>query len=318
MKRAHRQEVDALGRATLDELQQRFPGEWTVVGEALVAAAETKRPEVLAAFMQRFDGEARPWRARLQGQKSNGAALKAALPHLARARMARLASEEVLRAAAAQVATGKPGEALRFRWWSGFLIQRLLFERGLTRKPVSLGAFRLLWPLIPQRRILMPLVGPRGIYCFYSRELILALAACIGERRCLEIAAGDGTLSRFLNAAGTAVRATDDRSWSHAVTYPDDVEALDAATALERERPEVVLCSFPPPNNTFERVVFRTASVQIYVVLTTRHRFAAGDWEAYQHPGGFELTDDRALARLLVPPEIDPAVLIFRRGGALP
>lgn len=315
MKRAHRQEVEALGRATLAELQQRFPADWTVVGEALVAATETKRPEVLAAFMRRFDGEARAWRARLAGQKSGGAALKAALPHLARAQMARLASEEVLRAAAAQIATGQAGETLRFRWWSGFLVQRLLFERGLTRKPVSRSAFRWLWPLIPQRRILMPLVGPRGIYCFYSRELILALARLVGDRPCLEIAAGDGTLSRFLNAAGTAVHATDDRSWSHAVTYPEEVEDVDAAAALERDSPAVVLCSFPPPHNTFERVVFRTPSVQMYVVLTTRHRFAAGDWEAYQRPGPFALTDDRALAGLLLPPDIDPAVLIFRREG---
>ena len=39
--------------------------------------------------------------------------------------------------------------------------------------------------------------------------------------------------------------------------------------------------AFPPPNNTFERVVFQTPTVQMYVVLTTRHRFAAGDWDLH-------------------------------------
>jgi hypothetical protein len=176
-----------------------------------------------------------------------------------------------------------------------------------------MAAFRWVWPLVSQRRILMPLVQPRGIYCFYSRELILALADLIGERSCLEIAAGDGTLTRFLNAAGTSVHATDDRSWSHAVAYPAGVEALDATSALGRRRPPVVLCSFPPPGNTFERTVFQTPSVETYVVVTTRHRFAAGDWDAYAGQTAFDLSDDLRLSRLVLPPEIDPAVLVFRR-----
>jgi hypothetical protein len=35
----------------------------------------------------------------------------------------------------------------------------------------------------------------------------------IGERECLEIAAGDGTLARFLEAEGVRITATDDHSW---------------------------------------------------------------------------------------------------------
>lgn len=319
MKRGDRDLVDGLGSATLDSLQERFPLEWKAVGEALVAAASTRRPQDLAAFMNRFHREEKPWRARLERERVSAAAVKAALPHLAKARMARLAAEELLRTAAARLATGQgtdgaaPGTTLRFGLWSGWLVQRLFFARGLERKPVSMAAFRWVWPLVRQRRLLMPLVQPRGIYCFYSRELVLALAELIGDRSCLEIAAGDGTLSRFLNAAGTTVRATDDHSWSHAVAYPDGVEALDAAAALRRDRPAVVLCSFPPPGNAFEGTVFQTASVETYVVITTRHRFAAGDWNAYTQQDGFLLTDDLRLSRLVLPPELDPAVLIFRR-----
>lgn len=313
MKRGDRELVQGVGDATLETLQERFPVEWKAVGEALVAAARTKRPEDLAAFMNRFHREEKPWRARLQQKRVSAAAINAALPHLAKARMARLAAEEMLRAVAAHVATGHAGESLRFRRWSGWLVQRLFFSRGLERKPVSMAAFRWVWPFVTQRRILMPLVQPRGIYCFYSRELVLRLADLIGERSCLEIAAGDGTLTRFLNAAGTTVHATDDRSWSHAVDYPAGVEVLDATSALERDRPSVVLCSFPPPGNTFERTVFRTASVETYVVVTTRHRFAAGDWNAYQDQAAFDLSDDRRLSRLVLPPELDPAVLIFHR-----
>ena len=53
---------------------------------------------------------------------------------------------------------------------NGFVAQRLLFARGLERKPVSMRRFRLIWPLLWQRRRLMPLVQPKGIYCFYSRR----------------------------------------------------------------------------------------------------------------------------------------------------
>jgi hypothetical protein len=313
MKRGDRELVEGVGDATLESLQERFPVEWKAVGEALVAAARTKRPQDLAAFMNRFAREEKPWRSRVQQKRVSAAAIKAALPHLAKARMARLAAEEMLRAVAARVATGRAGEGLRFRRWSGWLVQRLFFSRGLERKPVSMASFRWVWPLVTQRRILMPLVQPRGIYCFYSRELVLSLVDLIGERSCLEIAAGDGTLTRFLNAAGATVHASDDRSWSHAVDYPDGVEALDAALALERHRPSVVLCSFPPPGNSFERTVFQTPTVDTYVVVTTRHRFAAGDWDAYQRQAAFEVSDDLRLSRLVLPPEIDPAVLVFRR-----
>ncbi|MEO5766926.1 MAG: SAM-dependent methyltransferase [Polyangia bacterium] len=314
MQRRPPESIASLGELTLEDLQQRFPKEWSIVGEALVAAAQTKRPEALAAFMQRFHEAAQPWQARAAARRPRPADLKSALPPIAKAHMARLAAEQLLRAAAARVATGRrDDQPLRFGRLSGWMIQRLLFERDLVRKAPSMGTFRWLWPLIPQRRMLMPLVNPRGIYCFYSRELVLALADLIGDRTCLEIAAGDGTLSRFLNTAGTVVQATDNRSWSHAIAYPDDVESANATSSLARHQPAVVLCSFPPPKNDFERDVFRSPSVELYVVITTRHRFAAGDWDAYTRQTQFDLTEDHALARLVLPPEIDPTVLIFRR-----
>jgi hypothetical protein len=80
-------------------------------------------------------------------------------------------------------------------------------------------AFRLVWPLLWQRRFLMPLVGPKGIYCFYSKPLIRKLADMIGDRRTLELAAGDGTLARFLIGSGVNITATDDYSWRD-VSFP--------------------------------------------------------------------------------------------------
>ncbi len=319
MKPRSREALEKLETATLEDLQARFPADWQALGTQLVAATETRRPEALASFMKKTADAARPWRARLEKPRANANDLALALPHLARARMAKLAAEQILRAAAAQVATGNkgvPGKAkgpVRLGLWSGTLIQRLMFAHGLARKPVSMTAFRLLWPLIPDRRLLMPLVQPKGIYCFYSRQLVGALAALLGDRSCLEVAAGDGTLTRFLRAAGVEARAVDDQSWAHAISYPDDVEHLDAGAALQRYQPRAVICSFPPPKNTFEREVFRAANVDLYIVVTTRHRFAAGDWDAYEQQRAFTWAPDPALARLVLPPELDPEVLVFRR-----
>jgi hypothetical protein len=142
------------------------------------------------------------------------------------------------------------------------------------------------------------------------------LTALLAGRPALEVAAGDGTLSRFLNAAGAQVQASDDQSWKHVVTYPAEVERMGAAAAVQRKAPRAVLCSFPPPGNEFERQVLAAPSVELYVVVTTRHRFAAGDWSAYESQRAFDWAIDEPLSSLVLPPEVDPAVLVFRRKPA--
>jgi hypothetical protein len=305
-----RDDLARLEEASLEDLMAAHPAAWREVGEALVAAASRRSPEALAAFVKGALDAAAPWRERVRASHGNPEVVRAALPRLAAARMAKLAAERTLLAAATGVSAGP----VRLGWWSGTITQRLLFERGgLVRKPASMAAFRLLWPLVPQRRLLMPLVQPRGIYCFYSGALVQALAALAGGRPVLEIAAGDGTLSRFLAAEGVAVRATDDRSWAHAVAYPEAVERLGAVEALRRHPAPMVLCSFPPPGNGFEREVFGARHVERYVVITSRHRHAAGDWDAYERQDAFERAIDERLSRLVLPPELDPAVLVFTR-----
>ena len=71
---------------------------------------------------------------------------------------------------ALQAATGaKAGERVRFNLVNGKLLQRIFFEGGgFRRKPVSMRTFKLLYPRLSQRALLMPLVARKGIYCFYS------------------------------------------------------------------------------------------------------------------------------------------------------
>ncbi len=199
-------------------------------------------------------------------------------------------------------AAGVRGGRIRFGLLNGFVAQRLLFAHGLERKPVSMRRFKLVWPLLWQRRRLLPLVQPKGIYCFYSAQLIDRLATLIGDRPCLEIAAGDGTLSRFLRERGVPVTATDDHSWKHAVTFPADVIRQDAREALRAHSPAVVICSWPPAGNRFEQHVFRTRSVELYIVISSRHTFASGSWDDYRSQTGFDDGGGREPRRPRPPP----------------
>lgn len=300
-----------LDAATLDALRERHPDEWERVSEALLAALATGRAERVASWLGGVRAEASHWRRRVAASGGDPHVQAAAFRPLLRERLATLALERTTLALAARA----EGGTVRLGLWSGTVVQRLLFARGLERKPASMAAFRLVWPLVPDRRLVMPLVQQKGIYCFYSRALVRELARLAAGRPVLELAAGDGTLARFLAAEGVAITATDDGSWSHAVTVPPSVARLEARAALRAHPAPVVLCSWPPPGNAFERAVFETPGVELYVVVASRHRFAAGDWKAYEAQRTFAWAVDERLSRLVLPPEADPAVLVFRRRG---
>ena len=294
---------------TLAELKECYPQEWEAVSAELAAIFAKGKPEQLQAYLARLAVPmATP--AKDIGRRPNRQQLEAAaLARLIRQRMAHLALKGYVLSAAAGGRSGK----IRFNWLNGFVAQKLLFAHDLVRKPVSLAWFRLLWPLLWQKALLMPLVEAKGIYCFYSRPLIDALARLIGARACLEVAAGDGTLSRFLADAGVTIATTDDYSWKHAVTYPDTVQKLDAGQALKRFRPRVVICSWPPANNAFERLVLADPSVELYIVIGSRHSFASGNWTDYRAQTGFDRVEDAGLGRLVLPPELGATVYLFRR-----
>ena len=286
----------------LDELCARFPQEWAAVQSELAAIIDRGIASDLRDYLERLasagDGRQREFRPDLTAT--------------VRSLMAHEAVKKLCLSMLASKSGAKAGK-LRFNWFNGYIAQRLLFAHDLVRKPVSMRWFRLLWPLLWQRKRLMPLVQSRGIYCFYSRSLILALATLIAGRRCLEIGAGDGTLARFLQDDGVKLTATDNWSWPNSVHYPQWVQKLDAAAALRTFSPEVVLCSWPPARNDFERQVFKTKSVQLYIVIGSRHRIATGDWPAYEAQSAFALEHDKFLSALVLPPELEPAVYLFRR-----
>jgi hypothetical protein len=295
--------------ANLQELMDRYPEIWRGVGPELVAAIEDGRSQRLIDYSAKAKSIEETWHYRIRRSRHNSRIIESAMSQLIKSRMALLAIDQCYQAAALGKASGK----IRFNLINGHIIQKLLFSHHLTRKPASLKWFRFWWRFVSQKRLLMPLVQPKGIYCFYSQELIKELSALIGNRSCLEIGAGDGTLTRFLAEKGIRIYATDDYSWSRNVEYPKTVEKLSAKQALDKYQPQAVICSWPPPGNTFEQKVFSTRSVDIYIVIGSRYKFAGGNWDSYAAQDRFEWSIDRKLSSLVIPPELESAVLIFRR-----
>jgi hypothetical protein len=285
-------------------LREAYPDEWESVKRevrALVARGDIDELQAAVLSLGAKPADAPRRERRRRGEEA-----------LIREEVRRQMMAEALRQVSVSAATGVREGKVRFSQFSGRVAQGLFFERDLVRKPVPMGRFRRRWPLMRQKELLMPLVQPKGIYCFYSVELVDALGSLIDGRSCVEIAAGDGTLTRFLRDAGADVVATDDHSWS-AVSFPDDVVQEDASTSLRTRSPAVVLCSWPPPGNSFEKDVFTTPSVELYVVIGARDRVGTGDWVAYETQTAFDWAEDPELSKLVLPPELNSGVYVFRR-----
>lgn len=291
------------GKPSLDELVQRYPAEWDRARTEIRELIERDDPDELRDC---FRQASTPRRA-LPGARLPSTR-ELALIEARRQMTVHLLKQAVLRSS-----TGIDHGRVRFGLVQGWVAQRLLFEQGLERKPVSMLRFRLTWPLLRQRRLLMPLVQPQGIWCFYSSSLIASLADLIGDRRCLEIAAGDGTLSRFLSQRGVDIAATDDHSWSDSINFPAWVRKLDARRALGEIEAQVVICSWPPAGNTFERHVFTTPHVTTYIVIGSGSEVSTGDWVTYARQSAFTVRRDAKLSRQVLPPELNHAVLVFER-----
>jgi hypothetical protein len=295
----------------LQEMMDRYPSLWEEAGRTLVEALEQRDARRLGELATRAKAETVQWEERIRKSRRNPRVVETALPHVVRGRMLLSALDKCFLASATGVASGR----IKFNLLNGIIVDRLLFKEGLTRKAASLAWFRLLWPLVSQKRILMPLVQPKGIFCFYSRRFVGELARLIGGRKCLEIAAGDGTLSRLLGEAGVNVTATDDYSWSHVIRFPESVVRMDAKQALVKFSPQVVVCSWPPPGNSFERSVFSTRNVELYVVIGSRYPFASGNWRDYSAQQNFEWAPDNRLSGYVLPPELETSVLLFIKKG---
>lgn len=294
---------------SVETLLQQYPEYKDEVLRELGTIKSNTESNVVHAIIERYTASAKIANTKISKSGFNETTVNAFLPNVIKARFAIYLLEQLNIA----VSSRTPAANVRFNLWDGTILQKLLFKQAFERKPVSLGVFNLFWRLVINKKILMPLVNKKGIYCFYSKALIKELGALIGDKKCLEIAAGDGTLTRFLNEQNTQCTATDDYSWKHYIEYPAFVEKADAKTALQKYSPEVVLCSWPVPKNPYEKHVFKTDSVELYIVIGTKSSASTGDFEAYHNAGQFTMELNERLSKLILPPSGEHAVYIFRR-----
>jgi hypothetical protein len=288
----------------LEELQQRYPEDWDLAERELAAAIRDKDKARLDQLMRPLD--AMPKRHTRQQPVSKQEARD--LQHkLIRQRMSAIAIERYLKGSLADPKAAHLGFADRL------LLRLIFFRAGWRRKLVSPFLFRHLWPRVKRKNLLMPMAEAHGIYNFFSSTLLTGLAREIGNAKCLEIAAGDGFLTRVLQQRGVDIRATDDQSWAGKGIAFDGIEKLDAAAALTAHQPEIVLCAWPPARNNFEQHVFGTPSVRRYILIASEHRNLAGNWPLYQAVTDFGIEKNTELGRHLYPPEAGGAVYIFDR-----
>ncbi len=291
-------------KPSLDALREKYPEDWVVVENELAGAIQDKDHDRLHGLLQPLLA-ARPLVRHRPAL--NTKEMQETVTKMIRQRMTMLAIEQFLKA------TLTDGKVRHLGRWDLFILRRLFFTKDFRRKLVSNLLFRWLWPLVRQRNLLMPLAESHGIYCFFSKDFIIGLAALIGRRYCLEIAAGDGALSRFLADLGVDILPTDDFSWSNKITFSGETSRQDAQAALKEHKPTVVICSWPPAKNSFEHHVFATDSIRRYIVIGSRHKFAFGNWPIYQAQTSFTMRMDVHLSSLLLPLEFGGAVYVFDR-----
>lgn len=294
---------------SIEKIIREYPSRWERVSGEIMAALKTKKREDLVLYLNTVKAEWNAWKEKIDAVGKKPSVMEDAIPALVRLKMVEYAMEKLF----VTTAPGKKPGKYRFNFLNDFILQRLLFRHDFVRKPVNLALFRIAWPFITQKKILMPLAARRGIYCFFSRPFVEGVARIIGDAPCLEIGAGDGALAGFLSREGVNIRATDDYSWSAFIQYGKNVEKIRVKEALKKYRTDTVICSWPPPLNDFERFVFDAPWVRRYIVVGSRHLFASGNREAYSGQKRFTITRDDRLAGLLVPKENDNEVLVFDR-----
>jgi hypothetical protein len=292
----------------IEKLMTQFPHLWETIRKEVPQLFRTSTPAEIAHHAQALKQSEIELRTSAANKQISR---QAALTRYAEIRLRLYAMQKFLH----EVMARASGPKLSKR--DQQIAQRLFFTKDHRRRAVSAAWFPLFWKMISNKAGVVQELKSRGIYCVFSQQFGAAIAKLVGSRSCVEIGAGDGTLTVLLEEQGLRIPATDDCSWQHVVNYPDWIEKLSAKATLEKYQPKVVLCSWPPPGNDFERAIFAHPSVQTYVVIGSKHDYASGDRNAYQSQKSFQLRHADELSRLVLPPEFDHEVLVFDRQSEL-
>jgi hypothetical protein len=187
-------------------------------------------------------------------------------------------------------------------------VARLLWSRGGERRVPAIAALDAALGRLRRGELFrLCEFDPRGpLYLLPTREFVRALAARIratGARRVLEVAAGDGFLSRRLREAVPEIQviASDSGAWVDprarmnarekrelvgrpvpGVRPGGEVLRLDALAAIRRTQPDLVLACWLPPGELLERLI--RAPVLHVLEIGARDGVTPGAWNwRYAH-----------------------------------
>jgi 2-polyprenyl-3-methyl-5-hydroxy-6-metoxy-1,4-benzoquinol methylase len=273
-------------------------------------SVESRQTAQLAAMRQKAGATIHRWSL---ASESPLAQTQHAREELIKARMTAMAIEQFV--AAFTGAHQRPHWTEKITlWWH--LIRHL--EGGTL---LSLAKHDKAWRLVKNPAAAAASIQAAGFWSLPTKELCEALKIYMGDDEILEVGAGRGLFVAALRECGVRVHGIDDCSWELARrvihksrTFMSEESAEDA---LRRRQPKVVLSVWPPPSNNFEKAVFATPSVKLYLAIVSTHQFASGNWQDYkaqeQHPKGFTCVMNESINKMLRPLESEQRLLIFRR-----
>lgn len=93
---------------------------------------------------------------------------------------------------------------------------------------------------------------PISAFPLICNEWVNPLAEYIGDKKCIEVMAGTGMLSKALQNFGVSITATDSFMWEHTHWFPKDselwtdIEKIDCCEAIRKYATvDFVVCSWP-------------------------------------------------------------------------
>jgi hypothetical protein len=295
---------------SLAELTQLEPELWQEVLATIKQAVAEKRTSSLAAMSQKAGATIRRWS---NATPSPVAQTQHARHELIKAQMMTLAVEQFISAFTGSHIKPSMSDRITLRW-------RILrhLEAGST---MTMTAFDAAWMRLKNQAAAAAAVQNAGFWSIPTRELCLGLKSYIKDQSVLEVGCGRGLFVSALREVGVSTIGVDDCSWQPARRVVLPAKAFttiqNAAEALRENRPKVVLSAWPPPSNSFERMIFATSSVDLYLAIVSSHQFASGNWQDYQaqelSSKGFTCTTNESLNSMLRPLESQQKILIFRR-----
>jgi len=117
-------------------------------------------------------------------------------------------------------------------------------------------------------------LGGRWIYQIYSKEFIRDLAeliqemlvSCKGQGPILEVMAGDGLLSKYIEPfISKQLIATDAKTSRDMIQFPKSVEKIDALEAIQKYNPILIIMSWEPYFSDISQNVVNTGIPTIWI-----------------------------------------------------